>query len=86
MSDYKFCSQCGGRVKRTAKFCGHCGKPMQSKTSTPHLEEIKEKESVVMSLDTFKEEEKQEEKKICPTCNAENDQDSVFCKKCAALL
>jgi ribosomal protein L40E len=86
LSEYKFCSHCGGRVKKTAKFCGHCGKAMQRKASAPPSGAIKEKETVVMSLDTFKEDKKQEEKKICPACQAENDQDATFCKKCAALL
>ncbi|MHA2232692.1 MAG: DUF7577 domain-containing protein [Candidatus Hodarchaeales archaeon] len=84
MSDYKFCSSCGGRVKRTAKFCGHCGKSILSKKQPqPAKKEAIPSERVVKTLDTPAGDVKTQK---CPNCGSTNDFDARFCKNCAALL
>ncbi|MFQ5980861.1 MAG: zinc ribbon domain-containing protein [Candidatus Heimdallarchaeota archaeon] len=86
MSEYKYCSSCGGRVKRTAKFCGHCGKSISKKQPQPAKKEAVPSEGVVKTLDAPAGAAKDAKTQKCPNCGSTNDEDARFCKNCAALL
>lgn len=64
------CLNCGEMVKKGMRFCTSCGKPLET---APVSDEADEEENVI-------------QEKICPSCGAKLEEDSLFCSECGMKI